>query len=198
MNYAEIMAYWYLRLNGFIPLNNLVVHRRVDGAIKHNADIDLIAIRFPFVYEEVGGEQEDWDIEGLFNRINDNAIELTNLCIVEVKSGQCSLSDIKKSFSKERLLYAVDRVGIFPHKQNIDISKQLVKNMSICLDDYIIYKIAITGNNMPGTWVNMTLDQIHTFILKRMRRYKEDKGPSRMFFPEPLIQFIAWAEANRI
>ncbi len=26
MNYAETLAYWYLRLNGFFPLKNFVLH----------------------------------------------------------------------------------------------------------------------------------------------------------------------------
>jgi hypothetical protein len=194
MNYAEILAYWYLRLNGFIPLNNLVVHRDEHGFIKHSADIDLIAIRFPYVFEEVGGRPDDWDYEGLFNYINGNSIHLTNICIVEVKSGKCSHDDIENSFSEERLLYAINRVGILTQKQNSDIvSKQLQSHKYFTFyDDIIFYKLAITKNEVPGIWINLTLDKIQAFIYNRMQKYKGDKEPSRMFFPEPLIQYIAW------
>lgn len=83
MNYAETLAYWYLRLNGFFPLKNFVLHssRREErlgreGAEQNEgyipgADCDLIAVRFPHVYEEIGGQprqeeaiednEGDWD-----------------------------------------------------------------------------------------------------------------------------------------
>jgi hypothetical protein len=72
MNYGETLAYWYLWLNGFFPLKNFVLHSshrtkdaypsaRFNNIDPENnymqaVDSDLIAIRFPFVYEEVGGQ----------------------------------------------------------------------------------------------------------------------------------------------
>ena len=60
MNFGESLAYWYFRLNGFIPMSNVVLHE-YDEDRKHNADADMIAVRFPFVYEEIGGQRDDWD-----------------------------------------------------------------------------------------------------------------------------------------
>lgn len=60
MNFGETLAYWYLRLNGFFPLSNFVLHRD-EETIEHSADADLLAVRFPFVYEAVGGQPDDWD-----------------------------------------------------------------------------------------------------------------------------------------
>lgn len=34
-NYGEAWAYWYLRLNGFFPLDNFVVHK--DSVVRHRA-----------------------------------------------------------------------------------------------------------------------------------------------------------------
>jgi hypothetical protein len=54
MNYGETLTYWYLRLNGFIPMRNFVLHRaNIEGQAA--ADTDLLAVRFPHVYEEIGG-----------------------------------------------------------------------------------------------------------------------------------------------
>jgi hypothetical protein len=58
-NYGEAWAYWYLRLNGFFPLGNFVVHK--DSVVRHRADVDLLGVRPPHVFEEVGGQQDDWD-----------------------------------------------------------------------------------------------------------------------------------------
>jgi hypothetical protein len=70
MNYGETFAYWYLRLNGFFPLRNFVLHRLSQpNGRRENADVDLLAIRFPFVHERYGdinneGQwDDDWDRE---------------------------------------------------------------------------------------------------------------------------------------
>ena len=55
MNYGETLAYWYLRLNGFIPMRNFVLHPSVNATDKNSADSDLLAVRFLHVYEEIGG-----------------------------------------------------------------------------------------------------------------------------------------------
>lgn len=39
-NYGEERAYWYLRLNGFFPLSNFVVHK--DEMVQYRADVDLL------------------------------------------------------------------------------------------------------------------------------------------------------------
>jgi hypothetical protein len=60
MNFSESLTYWYLRLNGFFPLSNFVLHRR-NIEDRPSADTDLLAIRFPHVFEQIGGQQDDWD-----------------------------------------------------------------------------------------------------------------------------------------
>ena len=59
MNYGETLVYWYLRLNGFFPLTNFVIHKS-DG-VMYSSDCDILAIRPPLVFEEIGGQADDWD-----------------------------------------------------------------------------------------------------------------------------------------
>lgn len=59
MNYGEILAFWYLRLNGFIVMRDFVLHR---GPSRNQAsDIDLLAVRLPYAYERIGGQPCDLD-----------------------------------------------------------------------------------------------------------------------------------------
>jgi hypothetical protein len=67
-NYGEELAYWYLRLNGFFTINNLVLHHNSEG---RTSDADILAERFPYVHEEVGGGEGDWD-DSLLRNFNDN------------------------------------------------------------------------------------------------------------------------------
>jgi hypothetical protein len=59
VNFGEELTYWYIRLNGFFPLSDFVLHR--GEGIRSPADCDFLAIRFRGVYEEVGGQASDWD-----------------------------------------------------------------------------------------------------------------------------------------
>ena len=61
MDYGEDLAYWYLRLNGFFPLTNFVNHRLKEKDIKYPSDCDVLAVRPPHVFEDIGGKQDRWD-----------------------------------------------------------------------------------------------------------------------------------------
>ena len=92
MNYGETLAYWYLRLNGFFPLRNFVLHRlQQQNGTRENADVDLLAICFPSVHERYGDinvEDERWDDDwdnNLLEHLPELKTTITGL-IVEVKT----------------------------------------------------------------------------------------------------------------
>jgi hypothetical protein len=86
MNHGEEAAFWYLRLNGFFAITNFVVHASSD--VVHTSDCDVLGVRLPFVYEEVGGRDDDWD-PFLVRNLN---LERPIGIICEVKSGDYELS----------------------------------------------------------------------------------------------------------
>ena len=88
MNYGETNAYWYLRLNGFFLIENFVVHRTEE--IAHSSDIDLMGVRLPYVFEEVGGQANDWD-ESLIEELNP---QIMTGVICEVKTGGYEEKDL--------------------------------------------------------------------------------------------------------
>lgn len=193
-NYGEVLAYWYLRLNGFFILQNFVFHRGDTG--ESTADCDLLAVRFPHVYEEVGGQESDWDHD-LLTELGASSNRVICL-IVEVKTGRYSIADLDRAFSLERLTVAVQRVGAFPRVQAEEIAQELVKAGVVPRDPYCFAKLAIVGGaSRPDSerYVVRRLDQAVGFIRKRMKEYKDVKEADRMFFPDPLMQYFA-AEAG--
>jgi hypothetical protein len=86
-NYAEELVYWYLRLNGFFPLMNFVQHARGLKSL-HSVNRDVLALRFPYVVEEVGGQDGDWD-QNLFNYLSP---KLPVGLIGEIKGGNLRMS----------------------------------------------------------------------------------------------------------
>ncbi len=128
MNYGETLAYWYLRLNGFFPIRNFVLHRTPhsnESNQYYNADVDLLAVRFPFVHERYGyanriDDQWDdhWDKKLLeeIPELNRNVVGL----IVEVKTGE-DTSNLS-SFNETRLRVDIHRTGMF---ESSDIVNEL-------------------------------------------------------------------------
>jgi hypothetical protein len=129
MNFGETLTYWYLRLNGFIPMRNFVLHRaNIEGHTA--ADTDLLAVRFPHVYEEIGGRPVDWDNA----RFGEWGLNLDqNLAfIVEVKTGRVDLEI--RGWRRHRLQAALLRLGIFGAVNVRAIAEQLEDRSAIDVD----------------------------------------------------------------
>lgn len=54
---SEELAYWYLRLNGFLSIQNFIVHP--DAGSDQETDVDLMAVRFPFRCENLVRPMKD-------------------------------------------------------------------------------------------------------------------------------------------
>ena len=53
----EKVAYWYFRLNGFLQIENFVVHPERRGG--QRTDADLLAVRFPYRAERLFDDPND-------------------------------------------------------------------------------------------------------------------------------------------
>src|SRR5437764_11426823 len=53
----EKVAYWYFRLNGFLQIENFVVHPERRGG--QRTDADLLAVRFPYRAERLFDNPSD-------------------------------------------------------------------------------------------------------------------------------------------
>lgn len=196
INFAEELTYWYLRLNGFFLLQNFVLHHLGKGSQRATADSDLLAIRHPYVYEKIGGQEQDWDQK----RFEDWDIKINkfNLAfIVEVKSGRnIRNSDIKSSFSLERLKGAIYRFGIFQKSEVPNIAEKLSQDENRYINgDWIVAKLAVTNKCISGPWLNLLLSEADKFIQERIKSYLCDKYPDRIYFPNALMQYLTWKKA---
>lgn len=182
MNYGEELAYWYLRLNGFFPITNFVVHRSND--VVHRSDVDVLAVRMPFVYEEVGGRADDWD-SYLTAHINfGRPIGL----VCEVKTGDF---DVECLFRQEQLAYTLPRLGLIPPAQLIDLLSSLSSRAGVEIPDgSTVAKLLVSSKEEPGPFFHRSVQQIMDFIEDRVQRYSIEKYASRMFFPSNLLQHV--------
>lgn len=201
INFAEDLAYWYLRFNGFFLLRNFVFRAgQATGNRRRTADgtdSDLLAIRFTYVYEEIGGQNADWDRE----QFEGWGIEIDKFhlaFIVEVTSAQnISHCSIKSKFSDERLKQAIWRFGIFPKEDVSCLVERLQNEKYIEKGNWIVAKLAVTDRTISsqgqGPRLHLLLKDADIFLQKRIKAYSS-KYSDRMYFPETLIQYLAWRE----
>jgi hypothetical protein len=181
-NYGEERAYWYLRLNGFFPLSNFVVHK--DEMVQYRADVDLLAIRPPHVFEDIGGQDDDWDP---WLR---NSFDLTRTLgwICEVKTGAI---DDSRLFRQDITDHAVKRLGLVPLADVGGVIDALKAGPAVDCGTTTLAKVLISSEpHAHGPYFNVTLDHMLDFIEARVRRYPHEKFNSRMFFKSTLFQHI--------
>jgi hypothetical protein len=178
MNYGETLAYWYLRLNGFFPLTNFVLHKS-DG-VKYTSDCDILAVRPPLVYEEVGGKHEDWD-KWLLEHIETGK---TLGVICEVKTGYYEL---ERLFQPEYVRYSAKRLGMTNKDEDITriVNGEAVEDIE---ENYRIIKLFISNRKAEGKFKNYSLEEVIQFLLDRIGKYPVEKYRDRMFFGSILFQ----------
>jgi len=198
VNFGETLTYWYLRLNGFFPLANFVLHKH-ELTVGHSADCDILAIRLPGVYEEVGGHLIDWD-RAAFERWELDLTRTIGL-IVEVKTGKRYAKGVRRAFDQTRLEYATRRLGLW-HNEALERTAAAVSAAAVYNDPYHPYTIGKLlvaerfprNANIPAC-LKLNLREAQTFIRDRIQRY-EEKARDKVYFPSDLIQYIIWHEAT--
>lgn len=181
MNYGEDLAYWYLRLNGFFPITNFVVHR--SPGVEYSSDIDVLAVRTPYVHEEIGGQSHDWDQYLAACLRFGRSIGL----ICEVKTGAY---EVDKLFRHEYVQYAVGRLGLADQATTENVVATLRDSPLVEIDGgAVIAKLFVsTEEHKDGPFLTRTLGQVEDFIEERVRRYPAEKYAARMFFPPGVFQ----------
>lgn len=199
MNYAEEIAYWYLRFNGFFPLINFVIHRSKleasDGEFvekvavadrRYPSDCDVLAIRTPWVYEEIGGLPGDWDGE-LFSFFDSTR---TVGVICEVKAGGYVEKEL---FQDQYVKYSLQRLG-FQQEINKEHLLELNTTGSVMLgNSHQVIKLFISNTAPKSTetfrYISITNGQ--NFIKERFINYRE-KRSDWVYFKSSLLQQMVW------
>ncbi|TDL47397.1 hypothetical protein E2R60_29900 [Paenibacillus dendritiformis] len=187
-NFGEELVYWYLRLNGFFIINNFVLHH---DTASRTSDADLLAVRFPYVYEDIGGREEDWDATLLSHFPKGSIIGL----ICEVKTG---LNFNRENIFCESNLYkALGRFGFISGLNSY--IRELSMSSKIEVENYQVSKVLFSRKKVsPRTdCIHIKLVHVKQFIKNRMTKYMDRKLADRMFFPSSLLQYIIWEENLR-
>jgi hypothetical protein len=188
MNYGEELAYWYLRFNGFFPITDFVIHK--SGC---SSDCDILAIRTPYVYEAIGGQDDDWDTE-LTKRLGSFTSFRRTIGLICAVTTEVKLRDF--SFPDYSMDSAVDRLGFAANTSEI---KAALCNKKCYLigEQYQIAKLLIADRQLDDTYTDflfLPLEHIRKFIKNRFKQYYQ-KFRDRIYFNSDLIQYLTWEAA---
>lgn len=167
-NFAEEIAYWYFRLNGFFIVENYVSHKTdTDG---NHADSDLLCIRHKYVKETIGLNEQIIDTCRELNSICPKLNNATIAIICEVKGGASTTSSLNTS----KLESCIKRFGILPEALIPVAKNKLENNSKYVYHNNEIHKIFASCNdsNIPY-WTKINIDVMIEFIKERVSKYEE-------------------------
>lgn len=117
----EKLAYWYLRLNGFLTIENFVVHP--DSGSQQRTEIDIISARFPYRTELPENKNPMQDDNCLILRPNK-----IRIIFAEVKKGICELNSAWTNPDKGNMQQILSALGAFNHKTLRLVSDKLYEH----------------------------------------------------------------------
>ncbi|PWT84236.1 MAG: hypothetical protein C5B58_05030 [Acidobacteria bacterium] len=177
---AEDIAYWYLRLNGFLILRNFLVHGDRRGETR--TDIDVLGVRFRYRREHLDQPMKD-----------DDWIAQTNRTIVVFCEAKKRADDFNPAWTKRDKMTMesfLALVGVIPRKLWPHVANELYEaGRSEVNQEALITTLLI--NHDPERRVStrlklaqhIQLEHALRFIHRRFKKYHSVKTPHGQWEP---------------
>jgi len=169
---AENLAYWYLRLNGFLNIPNFVVHP--DRGNNQETDVDFLGIRFPYRAENLEEPMQD---DPCFSEIAEKSF----LAIAEVKVGKCDLNGPWTNPARRNMKRVLRAAGLLPEQECGIASKELYKSGFYENQLYFISLLCLGGernseieDKYPNV-MQILWPSVLSFIFHRFEKYRNQK-----------------------
>ena len=183
----EKVAYWYLRLNGFLQIEDFYVHPPARGGAR--TDADILAVRFPYRAERL--YDDDNDIMEDDNKRLSLSPSLIDVIIAEVKTGQCGLNGPWTDPSRKNVHRVLAAIGCLPIDQIKKAAEAIYHNGSFIYRPQTDrqtneFNVRIRLLSI-GEYINneqrdkypevlqLVWSEILGFIFERMRKYRNQK-----------------------
>ena len=169
---SEQLAYWYLRLNGFLSITNFIVHPDFGG--EQRTDVDIVGVRFPHRAELLVNPMQDDRAFCEFNR--------PYIIIAEVKRRECNLNGPwvnQDSCNMQRVLRAI---GALP-QDKIDEAADSIYEKGFYSNDSYFTTLCCFGETLNpdiekrfSSVPQKLWDEVLRFIFHRFRLYPIQKA----------------------
>lgn len=175
----ERIAYWYFRLNGFMQIENFVVHPKLNGG--QRTDADLIGVRFPFraerLIDDPSGVMED-DEDRL--RLSSDRIDIV---IAEIKTGRCALNGPWTNKEQQNVHRVLAAIGCFPADAIESAASALYDNGFFDEPGFPRIRLVLVGREADTKLAakhvgitQVTWEDALSFIWRRFYQYRRQKS----------------------
>lgn len=172
----EKVAYWYFRLNGFLQIENFVVHPERRGS--QRTDADLLGVRFRHRAERAfdgGRPMVDDERLGLSAKRDD-------VVIVEVKTNQsCTLNGPWTKPERQNVHRVLAAIGCLP-RESIPEAADCIYDEGVAIFGRTRIRLIAVGRNSSSELrerypdvLQLTWDETIEFVWDRFRTYREQK-----------------------
>ena len=170
---AEQLAYWFLRLNGFLTIQNFIVHPNIGS--EQRTDADILGVRYPYRAELSPNPMVD---DELFTHVKEKAF----IIIAEVKRGLCDLNGPWKTPEKKNLQRVLRAIGAFP-ESDVNSVAQAIYTRGVfsngtchltlaCFGGETNHEISRKFPDVP----QVLWEAVLRFIYVRFRSYRDQKA----------------------
>jgi hypothetical protein len=135
---CETFVRWYLRFNGYLGVENFVVHEPRAGRVNQGTESDILAVRFPYSHEDPGTPLQ---LDPRLQAGMPNA-PVVDFVIAEVKGGnRAPLNDVwsppPSDIKIGRVAYLVKWLGSLPCETSIkEVATELQRYHKACRNGY--------------------------------------------------------------
>lgn len=165
----ERLSYWYLRLNGFMLLENFIVHDETSA--EQRTDADLIGVRFNHRRENHSLPMKDDPIIAACDTF-------LNFVIAEVKTGKCALNGPWTNPRRTNMQRVLRAIGLV-HPSEIDLHAEAMYTRGTFSTPYCTGRLFAFGRtldpSLPAIATPVLFDDMLRFIYKRFREYRKQK-----------------------
>jgi hypothetical protein len=165
----ERLIYWYLRLNGFLLLENFIIHPEMGG--NQRTEADLLGVRFKHRSELLQNPMKD----------DPKFVDCTTFCnviIAEVKRGQCALNG-PWTRSDQNMLRILRAIGCFEENAVADAARALYNNGRYQTDQ-VTCRLLAFGNREGEIRIQdvpqIFFSDVIEFIYQRFQDYSQQKA----------------------
>ncbi|MCC7393791.1 MAG: hypothetical protein IT553_02930 [Sphingomonadaceae bacterium] len=176
---TERVAYWYFRLNGFLQIENFVVHPKLYGG--QRTDADLIGVRFPYRAERLIDNPNDLmedDCERL-QLLNDR----TDIVIAEIKTGRCALNGPWTNEDNQNIHRVLAAIGSLPADVIDEAANALYAAAKFDQPNHPRIRLMLVGREPDPTVAEkytcitqLAWAEVVSFIWHRFDRYRRQKA----------------------
>lgn len=180
-----------MRLNGFLLLENFIVHPTPLQGKSQRTDADVFGVRFPFRRElSFADDQEHLRFDGA----------KPCFVIAEVKIGNCDLNGPWTKPEKENMQYVLRAIGAFEASKIDEVARSLYQTFRYEDNDKIACLLSI-GKERNAQFevasykpLQITFAEILEFIFLRFTQYQDRKNDHQQWDP---VGHRLWQEARQ-